>query len=246
MKKFFRILLVSIYFWFLNMPCTLHAATKAEWIADTINFGLIPEDGGVKEGKFYLVNKGRKKLEIREVKASCGCTEIEYTKGKISKGDTAVVKVFFDPEDRPGKFDKGIYVFLGKEKIPVNLRIKGTVMAGEETLQFFYPYGNSDLRMEKDTLDFGKIKRGNKRRDFIDLYNKGSKAIKLEGLPSTDALRVEMTPEELHPGESGTMTVYIDTTRLSWIGDKRGTVKIKWGEGKEEELQVKANVVIAE
>ncbi|MCH5226483.1 MAG: DUF1573 domain-containing protein [Muribaculaceae bacterium] len=220
----------------------LEAADNIEWLEKCIDFGVIKETDGVKYGEFRLVNHGRKKLEISQVKATCGCTELEYSQGKIGKGDTAVIKVAFDPFERPGKFDKGIYVFINDEKIPVNLRIKGVVLASPETLMLFFPYGEGDLRSDTDTVAFGEVTKGVRTREFIDIYNSGNKEITPKISSKDEALSWSIEPESIGPGETATATIYLDSSRVMWLGRK--TFKLYLSEEENKELEVPVTAIL--
>lgn len=237
---------MKFFFWItlLLLASPSFAKLNIEWIGGEVyDFGLIKESKGIQTGEFKLVNRGRKSLTITDIKMACGCTKVDYTHGKIQKGDTAFIKVLFDPDERPGSFDKGIYVTLNKEKIPINLRIKGTVMASPATLKLFYPIGFGNLRFDTDTIDFGEMKRGLRRREFLDIYNSGLKSCRPEFSSRSNALRFELSPEEIKPGEGATLTVYLESSQLMWLGEKTVPIKVKWGKNQEEELQVKVKLV---
>lgn len=216
---------------------------NVEWLNKEIDFGLINETDGKQTGEFRFVNKEKKPVEISFVKASCGCTDATFQKGKVSPGDTAYVKVAYDPEDRPGKFDKVIRVFFEKETAPVDLEVKGTVMASPETISLFFPYGEGDLHFETDTLKFGELPKGVRRRDYLDIYNSGRARIMPEFESDSEALTFTLSPEVIEPGESGTLSIILDSSRLIWTGEKTLKLKGKLEGTDEMEIVVTANVL---
>ena len=208
----------------------MHSQTKVEWTEREYNFGLIEEAEGPVTGNFSFINTGEKPVEIADVKVSCGCTDVEYSSGKIQLGDTAFLKVTFDPEDRPGKFDKGIYVFFEGENIPVNLRIKGTVKASEETLKFAYPFSKGQLHFDVDKVNFGEVKKGIRRREFIDIYNSGDSPITPNFQNNSEALSYTLEPPTINPGDNSTLTIYLDSSLIPWTGFRTMEISGSWGE----------------
>lgn len=239
MKKLIVIiLLITSGYAFQAFP-----AEGPEWLNMEIDFGIINETDGKREGEFRFINTGKKPLVISEVQTSCGCTQAEYTHGKIQKGDTAVIKVSYDPYERPGKFDKGVYVFIDGRDIPVNLRMKGTVIASPETLELFYPYSCGSLNLDEVNVDFGTIERGRRRREFIDIYNSGRIPVKPAFEADSDAITWNFEPSEINPGENGTLTIYIDTARITWLGDKEFKIRVTGNESESQDIKVKAKLL---
>ena len=233
-----------LLFCLLSFTC-VYAERNEEWLNTEYDFGLIKETDGVQSCEFRFVNKGKKAVKITDVKVSCGCTEATFTKGKIAKGDTAVIKVAYDPEERPGKFDKGIYVYIDHE-LPKRLNIKGTVIASPSTLQFLYPHNEGDLFFDTLDVNFGEVKKGNRSREYVDIYNAGTTAVDPYFEADSDALQIKLDPEKINPGEAAALTVILDSSRLNWTGEKQMAIKGKWqdnGEEREVEIKVKATII---
>lgn len=232
-----------LFFVVLNVICIeVNAKEGIEWLGKEYNFGLIREEDGIREGDFMFVNLGNKPVEISEIRVACGCTGTEYDKKTIEKGDTARIKVFFDPIERPGEFDKGIYVYLKDESLPETVRIKGTVIASDETLQLFYPYKVQNIHFDTINIDYGDVKKGTRRRDFVDIYNSGMGKVTPTFSSDSDALTWIFEPSDIKPGESSTLTVYLDSSKVTWTGKKSFKILCKWDSG-EQEIVVEAIVI---
>lgn len=75
------------------------------------DFGKIKQSEGIVKHDFAFTYNGQEDVEILGIPTSCGCTSAKIDKDKLSKGDTGVITVSFDPnlhEEPEGKFFKTI------------------------------------------------------------------------------------------------------------------------------------------
>ncbi len=109
--------------------------TTVQWMDSVVNFGSIPM-GEQAQVAFRFRNTGAKPLYLANVRAGCGCTVADFTKGAIAPGGEGVVTGAFDSnKSHPGEVRKNIFVttntkngkdhtliFTGliKEKAPAN------------------------------------------------------------------------------------------------------------------------------
>ena len=91
-----KILLSAISF---VAACTIaaNAAPAARWLETTHDFGAFDEDMGNVDALFRVVNDGDAPLVILAARASCGCTVPAFTSDGIAPGDTATIKVTYNP-----------------------------------------------------------------------------------------------------------------------------------------------------
>ncbi len=97
----------------------------------TYDFGNIIESDGKVSHTFEVTNAGKAVLLITNVQGSCGCAVSEWSKTPIVPGAKGFVKVIYNPENRPGTFNKTITVSNNSSESPVLLIIKGTVVRKE-------------------------------------------------------------------------------------------------------------------
>lgn len=89
--------------------------------------------GEIKEGKkveytFKIVNKGKSDLQIRSVKASCGCTAANPTSNVIKPGTDTDLKVIFDSNGKLGLQNKTITIISNDPNQSTTiLRVSGNV-----------------------------------------------------------------------------------------------------------------------
>jgi len=76
---------------------------------------------------FNLTNTGNQPLQIQDVKTSCGCIALYWSKDLIKQNNKGIIEVRYDAK-RSGHFTKTITVFYNGKDSPKKLFIKGQVM----------------------------------------------------------------------------------------------------------------------
>lgn len=212
----------------------LPAKGEVEWLAKEYNFGVIREADGKVTGSVKLVNKGPGATYINRVRPSCGCTGASYTHKMIEPGDTASVSFTYNPQGRPGPFDKTVKVYMGPDNDLTVIRIMGKVLGSSTTLDGQFPESCGPLRFDKTVIESGEIKKGQSRHFFINVYNQGEKDIKPQWKSLDKALEVNLKPREIGPGETATLSLYLKTNEAKEYGPYEYAVEI-WPEGKGKE-----------
>lgn len=84
--------------------------TTLAWQDSVVQFGKAPM-GEMVQIKFHFRNTGTHPLYLANVKAGCGCTVPDYTKGAIAPGGEGVVSGAFDTRlAHVGEVRKAIFV----------------------------------------------------------------------------------------------------------------------------------------
>jgi len=103
---------------------------QVELGATEFDFGTIPNDKAVSQ-VFEVRNVGPGKLEITGVSTSCGCTSAEVSKRQLARGETAELKVTYDPlahEGATGRFMRIVYIRSDDPEVPeATLTVRVTV-----------------------------------------------------------------------------------------------------------------------
>lgn len=96
----------------------------------THDFGTVHEKNGPVSHTFKFTNTGNAPLVIISAKTSCGCTKPSFPKQPIQPGASSEITVTYNPDGRPGEFDKSVTVrtnVKGRDR-KVALRLLGTVI----------------------------------------------------------------------------------------------------------------------
>lgn len=209
-----------------SMMIPVSASARIKWIESHYNFGAIKEADGPVDGFVRLVNTGEGSTFIRSVRPSCGCTAVSFTEDDIQPGDTATVSFTFDPTGRPGKFEKTIRVVTGTDDDLWSIKLYGTVIASDETLGIAFPVEAGALRLEKDSISAGDMRRYATRHLFVNAYNQSADTISPKWTESSPAIITDLSPRRIPPGESATFSFTIKGENEDDFGPKRFNVDI--------------------
>lgn len=190
---------------------------QIRWVDRNFDFGLFREEEGVKRGEVRFVNNGSEPVAIVDAKVSCGCTAAEYSDTPVMPGDTATLRVSYDPKGRPGKFDKSVRVYFSDGRNYL-VRVQGNVLGTPESLAQFYPQEVGPLRLSTPRLDVGEIQYGHTRNYFITAYNQSLQTLKPEVTTSNPALSIRATADTIAPGETVTYSLMLDTRKAGKQG----------------------------
>jgi len=72
---------------------------------------------------FRFTNKGGKPAFVKNVKAECGCTAVDFDKEAINPGHSGRINVVFDSEGYAGNTFKSVKIFTNASQEAVTLEI---------------------------------------------------------------------------------------------------------------------------
>lgn len=207
--------------------------TKIEFDEPKFDFGNIPQDQPVFHD-FYFTNVGNHTLIISDVKASCGCTILEWPDFPIEAGGRGIIKVKFDPKYKRGDQNKYITVFGNIEPEPTRANILAYVEY-EETEPIVSAPKNTTIYFDKMIHDFGTVKQGDKLNYAFEFTNIGTEVLKIKSVKyQCNCLDVSWDKDEYKSGEKGKILVNFDTNKkekhqhqsLQLIGNLNNPIEI--------------------
>jgi hypothetical protein len=106
--------------------------TRIQWLDSMVHFDTI-KMGQQAQVRFRFRNIGDKPLYLTEVKAGCGCTVPDYTKGAIAPGMEGEVTGAFDSKKaHPGIVRKSIFVTTNTKDVSRHtLSFTGLILEGK-------------------------------------------------------------------------------------------------------------------
>ena len=141
------------------------------------------------EHDFPIRNAGTLSLEIRNVRASCGCTAVKPSQNVVPPGGEASVRARLDLRGRSGLQIKIITVESNDPQTPnLNLQLKGTAIQA--------------LRAQPSSMFFGPIGPDGVRSRAFDIIS-GRGPIQIVGIRA-DHPGLLLAPVAAEPGADGT------------------------------------------
>lgn len=198
-------------------------AQSIQWINSEYDFGAFKEDSGLVSCQFKGINVAKEPIAIVNARATCGCTTPKYPHGAINQGDTIVVNVSYDPQARPGRFSKKIYIKNNIDEEQDQLTIRGVVIGNESTLKSRYPIDWGNLRSQNEIIFIGDVKKGKSKSIFFSVYNQSTDTVSpiIKDVPSY--VKASIIPSEIPPGEQASVAFYFD----AFYCDKWGAINEK-------------------
>lgn len=237
MKRIFftLYLLVAVAFAALSQP-------RFTSNTEMYSFGQIEWKRPV-NAQFVITNTGDSPLVLTEVEPDCACTVAQWTKTPIAPGAKGTVNVTFDAEAL-GRFQKSVAIHLNAEPHLVYLHFNGEVVREIKDFTKTHPYQVGQIRIDKNSIDFPDVQRGEKPVVHIGVVNLSDRPYEpvLMHLPSF--LEMEVKPNVLQKGEKGVISLVLNSEKLADLGLTQTSVYLARFSGdkvgEENEIQVSA------
>lgn len=201
---------------FLTAGFTSHAQTEntLRFIPEELDFGTIREENGKVTKNVKAVNISNAPTFIISARTSCGCSSLEYPEKQLAPGDTALISVTYNPQNRPGKFQKTAKLYTGEERIGNTFRLKGNVIPGTKSLNRSYPEKSGILRLSTKMIDAGEVSRQEARPLFVGIYNDSDKPLKMRVCTDGKPLEAALSPDSIGPNEISAMTMMLKAREI--------------------------------
>lgn len=188
-----------------------------QWLSKVYDYGLIMEADGPKDGRLGFVNRSDHAVTVIGVRPGCGCTTADYPQEPVAPGDTAYISFQYDPNGRPGHFEKSIRVYLGTRDTH-RLTIKGNVLGEARSLANLYPYGATPLLLTDTELFAGDIVYGENHTYFVSGYNNTTDSISPAIAQIPEGLGASASASRIGPGDLVTFALYLNTQDMPDTG----------------------------
>jgi hypothetical protein len=226
-----NILILVLFCWPFLIGIAQNSTTPISFKETTHDFGEIKEANGEVEHTFIFTNITTSDLIVQDVKASCGCTTPEWTQQLVKTGEEGFIKVVYDPENRPGEFNKTVTVLTNLESQPVELCIKGNVIPIPRSIEEEYPIVMGGLRVQYRNIILGKITTEKPFTKTFTVYNDMHKAASWENeIRAADHISVKFSPKSIPAKSFGTVEVTYDPRGIKLFGYKGDKLEIETNE----------------
>ncbi|MCM1076068.1 MAG: DUF1573 domain-containing protein [Bacteroides sp.] len=196
------------------LSCVSVTSAQGVWLEQKHDFGAFDENVGTVYCDFRLVNTGTEPIAIINARANCGCTRPEYSRAPIAPGDTAVVRVGFDPKGRPGRFMKYVNVDLDSNPSRSSLTIQGTVIGASNTLKSRFPIDVGPMKLRSKIIAYGDVYKGRTSSQFLEGYNASTDTLRPTVTAIPPYMRVLVEPGTVPPGERFVISTIVNGSMI--------------------------------
>ncbi len=184
------------------------------------DFGKINEGDGRVSVEFVFKNEGMAPLVLSNVRASCGCTTPSWTKEPVEPGQSGKITVTYNPNGRPGRFQKTVTITSNASEPTKKVYIKGEVIPKQAKPVNKYTLAVGELNMKTKVLDLGVIKKGENKVGELEYTNLKSADhnVDLAVNQAESLLAYQVTLPTVKPNEIGKFVFAIDTKKTRLYG----------------------------
>lgn len=208
------------------------------------DFGQFKEENGKVSTIFNFTNTGKDTLLITNAKPSCGCITTDWTKTPVLPGQKGIVRVFYDPYRRPGKFEKSVWVFSNASTPEITLSIKGDVIPKVKTLIDSFPVKNGNIMMAANGFYLRNITNNEIKKDSLLLYNPSNKPLSLSFKDLPSFISCYAKPTTLGPKQRGKIYIAYNAPLKNEYGVVIDTILLVTNDTINPEKKISVNATI--
>ncbi len=213
------------------------------------DFGKINEADGRVSTVFTVKNEGMSPLILSNVRASCGCTTPKWPREPIEPGQTGSITVTYNPNGRPGRFQKTVTITSNATEPTKRVTIKGEVIPKQAKPVNKYTIAVGALNMKSKELNFGNLTKGSTKVMDLEYTNLSSTTheVALAVNANDSWLENQVTLPTVQAKEVGKFVFAVDTKATNLYGPVEAYAYVVV-DGKKElsetyKLTIKANIV---
>ena len=190
----------------------------------TFDFGDV-YNGNKVERVISVKNIGTDTLNIKEVKAQCGCTAAMMTAKKIAPRDSGQLSISFDTHNYSGRVTKHVYIDSDD-----------TTTAGKTTIEFSANV-MTVMDLNPKIFSFNNSKLDSTYTKVVTLTNTSKEAIKLISIENKfDQMKVTTLKNQLMPGEQTQIQAELRATKT---GSFQGEVTLVTDHPVQQKFEIK-------
>jgi len=180
------------------------------------DFGDVLISDGAVSHNFTVKNISSSPVTILTVISSCGCTDVEWTKGEIKPGAKGTISATYSNDEGPYPFDKTLTVYLDKSKQSAILHLRGSSVAKPVPLGESYPVKFGAFAMKSVELKGGNLSQGEQKSGQVKVANTSSKPIKVTFQDVSEGLSISVSPNPIPASQTATLSYNITSDRRHW------------------------------
>lgn len=182
----------------------------------THNFGDVLLDNGPLSCEYTITNTGDEPCVIYNVTTSCGCTEAEWTRQPLKKGEKGKISVSYSNDEGPYPFDKSVTVYLSNVKKPLILKLKGVSQEKMRPLESQYPIHFGALGLRETYIKCGNLEQGRSKTETIIVANISSSPLQLDFKDISENLDIQVSPNPVPAKSTAEISFTVNSDKDKW------------------------------
>ena len=199
-----------------TISLTVWAQPRISANRETFAFGQIEWKKPVSVD-FTITNTGDKPLVLNNVTVSCACAVAKWTQTPIAPGGKGVVTATFDAKQL-GRFHKSIGIYSNATPSLVYLHFTGEVVRKVTDFTNYDLESIGQILIDKTEIDFPDTHKGDRPTMQMVVVNQSAVPYEPILMHLPPYLQLTKDPQVLQKGEKGTITLTLDTDRLTDLG----------------------------
>ena len=216
MKKTISILAAFAVFFLSTAVAFAQDESSVSLDKSVHDFGDIYTDQGPVSCTFTFTNTGSKPILLLSVVASCGCTDVDWTREPIQPGKKGTVQATFDNNDGPYPFDKTVTVYVSDIKKPYVLHLRGSAHENAKPLTETYSLKIGNMGVKTLENKIGNLSQRETKSGNIVIANVGITPMKVDFEDVSDGLTLNVYPNPVPAKSVANLTYSIKASRERW------------------------------
>lgn len=180
------------------------------------DWGDVLESDGELSCYFEVKNISNSPQVITSVVKTCGCTRVDWHKGKIAPGQKVKIRAFYANDEGPHSFDKVLTVYFKDVKKPLLLHIRGEVLKERQPLEKSFPAHFGGIGLKKEEFKVGNLVQGEAVSTYVTVANISGRDITLSWADKSDQLIIEPATLRIKSGKTAQISVTVQSSRALW------------------------------
>lgn len=179
------------------------------------------EDDAPKTFVYRFTNAGNEALAIKRLVSSCSCAAAVAVKTEVASGESSEIRVTYNPEGHPGRFERKVFVYTeGEDEPAAVLRLSVDVSNGAE-MSREWPVQMGPIRLRRQEVSFTEGVKSVEKMRFLNLSGKPM-TLSCEDAFLPECLSFRTEPATVADGEEGHIVISYDPS----ASGSRETMKV--------------------
>lgn len=193
----------------------LMSVSQPEHSSDSVSFDFetrhivaeqMNEDDAPQIFRYRFRNAGEDTLEVKRLVSTCSCATAVCTRNAVPPGETAEVRVTYNPKGHPGRFERRIFVYTVDDTAPAAvLKLSVDVQKGKD-LSLEWPVQKGNIRLRRSEVRFQADTKAVESLRFVNLSGRPLR-LECEKAFLPEYLSFDVVPEVVEPDCEGVMRI---------------------------------------